>query len=94
MTTTGVATVTKPVGTVKTGETVAPLGTVTEAGGMAVAASEEEMVTKAPAGGAGPSSVTLAPVIGLPPETGAVERTSEYSAVGLTLTVTDLETPP
>lgn len=92
--TTAVGAVTKPVETSKAADKFAPPTTVTILGGDATAGFDELRATTAPAGAAGPSKVTLAPPIGLPPGIGVVERLSECTAVGRTLTVTTLETPP
>jgi hypothetical protein len=73
--------VTAEVVMVKAGETVAPAGTVTEAGTTA-AALLLVSVTTAPPTGAGPVSVTVLAVVGLPPITEAGDNVRTFAVTG------------
>ena len=79
---------------VKYGETVAPPATVTLAGTEATAGFELASETTTPLAPAGPVSVTLLEVVETPPVTLDDERYNEDRAVGLTVSVADLLTPP
>ena len=91
---TGVEAVTQPVVMAKAGETTTPAATVTLAGGEATAGLELDNVTTAPPGGAGPFKVTLLPVVVLPPGVKVGESVTRDTAVGFTVRVADLVTPP
>ena len=73
---------------------MAPAATVTLAGGEATAGLELVSDTTAPLGPAGPFRVTLLLAEESPPVTLEGERVNEDSAVGFTVNVADLLTPP
>jgi len=70
---------------------LAPASTVTEAGTVAAAVLLLERVTAAPAGGAGPDSVTV-PVLPIPPVTEAGLTPTETSD-GFTISSAELDAP-
>jgi hypothetical protein len=84
---TGVAVVTAFVVMVNAGEVVAPAGTVTETGGVAMVGSLLVRATTAPEDGAGPLSVTVFAVVDLPPTTVVGDKFTAESRAGFTVSL-------
>jgi len=90
---TGVLAATAVVVMVNAGDTVAPPATVTEAGTVAAAGLLLVSVTTAPPAGAGPFSVTVFAVIGVPPKTDAADKVTAAGLGGCTVKVPVAVTP-
>ena len=91
---TGAEAATGVVAMVKSGDVVAPGGTVIDGCGDATEGFELESVTTSPPAGAGPPSVTVFPVVDVPPATLDGERVMAERPTGSTLSVALWAMPP